>query len=766
MIRRPARPGFGRPQRRSPGRGRFGGRRRGYTDTEMFDPLYPAVMDQHAAPRRPVMGPVARAAARGYVRWVLASPDTRGLGTGLAALYPSGHLAYEYAAGDALLLGAFAPPAALAAWVATYKTHGSPRYSGAIAAIAAGIPAWLATASATGVTNLPTLLGYTLTATTAWSAYTWSDVLKERRRFAEAQAKWETIAGLAGLEGSRLLRTERTRTGVKFKIDLGVQGPSASRLERGDLAEQIARCYGIGADQVRIRTHRKNARIAWIIIQLVDLWSNIVPHPAVVAGDGTPVPAATAAAGKGQRSILDGPYTLGTDPETGDDLTLVVFDEGGARHVDIVGSNGGGKSNTLSNIVQQGAECRDVLTVAIDLGKGVIPTLWREHLHDYAGVGEEDKALEIFEWIDALLDERAIDLAGGTLVPSAASPVVQVIVDEQDTATGFHSAVAADIKPVLDKIHKRGRSLGVVLITAKQRDVVQHTGSKEGKANAYTTIVGRVANTKEMAKALPDWEVTGCPDMSTYGGDAQGVILLVRQGGAWQAGRTRALYDPKTVQALAAAYGPADAHLEPHIAESLPGYTDRHPIPATTAQRPTRQQSDPPTGPGQDAEGRTGHRETGHGRPAGPNRASDATADTGGGRRGGGDQGWGFDPADDAAVEEAVKGLVDRLDEFIAETVQPPEHPTALEELNAAKRELAETTVPDSTTESVLRCLRERGAKGARRDELAKLLNKPMRTASRILGALVENGTIVRAGKGGPASRYYLPEHDPEDHTE
>src|SRR5690606_8043894 len=114
------------------------------------------------------------------------------------------------------------------------------------------------------------LLAYSVSASVMWSAYTWSDVLKERRRAAEAQAKWETIAGLAGLEGSRLLQTQRTRTGVRFKIDLGVDGPPASRLERGELREQIARCYGIAADAVRVTGDRKNARVAWISIQLVD----------------------------------------------------------------------------------------------------------------------------------------------------------------------------------------------------------------------------------------------------------------------------------------------------------------------------------------------------------------------------------------------------------------------------------------------------------------------------------------------------------------
>ncbi|MFD0687354.1 winged helix-turn-helix domain-containing protein [Actinomadura fibrosa] len=754
MPGRSARSGFGRPARRTPGRfarpgrGRGGGRGR-YADAELIDPLLPVMADYRPRPR----GQVARMVARGYARWVMAAPDTRGLGTGLTALYPAGQLAHHYATGphDPLLLGAFAPPVALAAWVATYKTHGSPRYSGAIAAIAAGVPTWLATAAATGVTNLSTLLGYTVTASAAWSAYTWSDVLKERRRFAEAQAKWETIAGLAGLEGSRLLRTERTRTGVKFKIDLGVEGPSAAKLERGDLAEQIARCYGIGADAVRITSSRKNARIAWITIQLVDLWSQEIPHPAVTD---------PAAAAKGHRSILDGPFIIGTDPETGEDLELVVFDEGGARHVEIVATNGGAKTNTLSNIVQQGAECYDVLTIAIDLGKGVITTLWKGHLHEAAGVGEEDKALQILDWIDILVDERAIACAGGTHQPTPAAPVVLLAIDEQDTATGLDSPIAHRVKPVLDKVHRRGRSGGVVGITAKQRNVVQHTGTKEGSANTYTKIVGRVSDTNEMRKAVPDWETLGCPDMSTYGSGAAGVVLLVRQGGTWQTGRTRALYDPDTVKALADAYGPADAHLEPQIAAALPGYAERHPIPATTSATRT-DTTDRPAAPGAtEGSGSGGQDPVSTPPPTGPSSEGSAR----GGGRTGDDGDWGFDPADDAAVDEAARGLVERLDEFIAESVPPPEQPTRLEDLNAARKKIDNNTVPEPVVQAVTAFLAERGTRGARRDELVAHLKLSKSRAAEHLGALRANGVITSAGNG-KAARYYLPEHTPDDHS-
>ncbi|MQY07256.1 FtsK/SpoIIIE domain-containing protein [Actinomadura macrotermitis] len=747
FVRAPNQPrGFGA----RPG-GRRGGRRGRYAETDLMDPLAPMAALASAgyqAPRRAPAGRLARAAVREYARWVMRAPDTRGLGTGLAALYPVGELAHHYATGpmDPIMLGAFGPPAALAAWVSTYKAHGSPRYSGAVAAIVAAPPLWLATAAATGITNLPTLLAYTLASTGLWSAYTWSDVLKARRRAAELQARWETIAGLTGLEGSRLLRTETTKVGVRFKVDLGVDGPSVTRLERGDLGEQIARCYGIGADQVRIEGQRKNARILWITLQLRDLWTDEVAHPALTVPEGSQS-MEHAAAGKGQRSILDGPFTIGTAPESGQDLELVVFDAGGARHVDIVASNGGGKSNVLSNIVQQSAECFDVLVVAIDLGKGVIPSLWGDYLHEAAGVDEEDKALAILAWIDALVDERAIDCDGGTHRPSAQAPVVILIIDEQDTATGMESAVAADIKPVLNKVHRRGRSGGVVAVTAKQRDVVQHTGSKEGKANAYTTIVGRVANAGEMTKAVPGWEAMGCPDMSTYGGGAEGVVLLVRQGGTWQAGRTRALYDRDTVKALAAAYGPAEAHLEPHIAATLPGYADRHPVPAAKSARPASPSPSPGTGPDTGTGG-------GSGTPAGQPQP-----DNGGG------QDWDFDVTDESQIDKAAQGLVARLDEFINETATPPEEAIPLTHLQDARRAIDNTTVPADAARAVIAFLGDRGPKGARRDELITLLDKPTSTGARWLGRLVKDQIIVSVGKG-KANRYYLPDHDPTaDHT-
>ncbi|MEV5568694.1 hypothetical protein AB0L06_01480 [Spirillospora sp. NPDC052269] len=731
-----------------------GARRSRYDDFPVPEAMAPTWETQRGSRRHPSRsGLVARAAMRGYIRWVAQSPDTRGLGTGLAALYPAGQLSHHYLAHDTLTLAAFAPPAALAAWVATYKTHGSPRYSGAIAAITTAIPTWLAVAAHTGVTTLPVLLWYTLAASGLWSAYTWSDVLKQRRRTAELQARWETIAGLAGLEGSRLLATKTTRVGVRFKVDVGVDGPTGARLERGDLGVQIARCYGIGADQVQVDEEKKNARIIWITIRMRDMWAEEIPHPALV--DQGPAEAAKA---KGSRSILDGPFVLGTDPETGEDLGLVLFDKGGARHAEIVASNGGGKSNVLSNIVQQAAECNDVLVVAIDLGKEVIPSLWGAYLHDKAGVGEEATAIEIFEWIDGLLDERAIACAGGTHKPSPTAPAVIVIVDEQDTASGYDSDIAPEIKPVIAKIHKRGRSVAIAMVTAKQRNVVQHTGDKEGSANAVTTVVGRVSSTKEMTKAVPDWESRGCPDMSTYGDGAEGVVLLARQGGSWQAGRTRALYEPEAVQALAAAYGPADATLEPEIAANLPGYAERHPVPvpATAAAGPSATPSETASTSGPGARPTPPVDTTSRQSPSEP--SDQAPGD--GGPPDGQARDWGFDTTDEQEVDRAAHGLVDKIDAYVNSAAAPPQEATQLDDLFAAQQAIDGTTVPDNVRKSILRFLADRGPQGARRSELVAFLEEPASTTARWLAALYKHKVIARAGQG-PATRYYLPGHAP-----
>ena len=277
------------------------------------------------------------------------SPDTRGLGTALAALYPAGE-AVHAAAADPLLVGAFGPPAALAAYVATYKAHRSRRYSATIAATAAGVPAWLATAAATGITSLPVLLGYTTAAAASWSAITWSDVMKHRKALQAQRARWDAIASAAGLENSRLIREEETRTGQRFTVDIRATGKTARQLARGELAERIAAVLALPAERVRTATDPRHAGNLIITVQATDPWAAPVTHPALD-------PAHALA----RRSVMAAPFRLGTVPDTGSHLELVVYDDQGAWHTHIMGATGGGKTTLYSNITEQGTGRADML---------------------------------------------------------------------------------------------------------------------------------------------------------------------------------------------------------------------------------------------------------------------------------------------------------------------------------------------------------------------------------------------------------------------
>ena len=251
------------------------------------------------------------------------SPTPVGLANGLTLLYPVGEAAHHFATAgtDPFLIGSFAAPAATAAWVSTYKTHGSKRYSGVVAATAAGIPIWLATAARIGIFNMGTLATYTAAATLTWSGYTWSDVLQQRRAWKGEQARWSTLATTASLEDSRLVSAEDTRLGQRFRIDIRGTGKTARQHARGDLAERIAAVLGLPAERVRVSTDTKHAGIIVIAVQTLDPWAEDCTHPAL---DGT----LTTATG---RSVLDGPFVLGTDPDTGHNLDITIFDKSGGR---------------------------------------------------------------------------------------------------------------------------------------------------------------------------------------------------------------------------------------------------------------------------------------------------------------------------------------------------------------------------------------------------------------------------------------------------
>ncbi|QKG27307.1 hypothetical protein [Actinomadura verrucosospora] len=717
----------------------------------------------------PTAGQTALTAIRGYGRWVAHSPDTRGLGNALAALYPLGEIGHLTGA-DPLMLGAFAPPAALAAWVGTYKKHASPRYSATVAATAAGIPAWLGTAAHLGILNLPTLLAYSISATVTWSAYTWSDVLKKRRAWAREQLKWDELATAAGLEDSRLIGIDDTRLGVRFRVDVRATNKRASQLagKGGGLAEDIAAQIGLPAERVRITTDDKHAGIILVLVQMLDPWAEPATHPAL-----DPAAAPTLAAAR--RSVLDGPFVIGIDPDTGNPMTLTVFDRAGGHHVFVVASTGSGKTTLYNNVIEQATACIDVLVWGIDLGKGTIARFWGPALDAAAGIGEEKKALQILEWACLTIDHRSRETGGRNHQPTPTDPVILIPVDELDTLTGANSSIALKAKPMIEHIYRRGRSAGVELLTASQRGVVQYTGSKDPHANADNKVVLRMNRAAEMGNVVPEWEASGMPNMASYARGVKGVALVVDSENTWVAGRVLDLSDLDAVERLAHQRGAPTATLPAALAKQLPGYADRHRVHATsTAGGGTgpAASSFPPPPPAPPLPG--DDRSELDAAPGGAEPTAGGASGKRGSRIGHGWQaGFGIDPDDHDAVERLAGELVSEVEARLRDMPKPPKQPTSLADMIKAKEVLdnAENNPPEVNQNipvsekiagPVLALLAERGADGATPAELTKAVGKGESTVRRYLAIMRDHKPPLIVGSGSTRNlRYYLPDHAP-----
>ncbi len=666
-------------------------------------------------------------AAAGYGRWVAGSPETRGLGTALAALYPAGEIAH-LAGADPLMMAAFAPPAALATAAGTWNAHHSGKYTAATAALAAAAPSWLAIAAAAGATTWPAAVGYTTAACASWSAITWSDVLRHRRARKAQQVKWQTIAAAAGLDGSRLVAAEQMRTGWRFRVDIRGCGKTARQLAGRELAERIAAILALPAERVRIATDPKHAGNIIVTVQTLDPWAAPVPHPALAPGYAPPA-----------RSITAGPLVVGENPDTGHPLGVTAYDKGGAWHTFVAAATGGGKTTLYSNLCEQATACTDVLVWPIDLRKGTIPYFWHPALDCWAGLNPDgspqyERALAILEWAAMIVKLRSAATGGANHIPTPGDPAILIPVDEGDTLVGADSPIAHLAKPLLHDIFRGGRSAGVGLVFAGQRAVVQYTGSKDVHANAGNKIVLRVNRAGEMNNIVPDWEADNMPDMHSYAPGVSGVALLVDPTNQWLAGRIRDLSGLPAVGQLAQQRGKPTATLPAAFAARLPGYTDRH-------------QAAPAAGAGAAV-------------LTLPTRNTPAT-DSHGDR-----------PDRTAVVTHLTRRLPTEVQARLAGMPGPPADPTPLADLLAARQAISAAEdnppevnraipIPAAISGPVLRLLAERGDTGARRDEIVARLSKSRSGVAKWLAIMRDHGLIASSGSTS-AARYYLREHAPD----
>lgn len=368
---------------------------------------------------------------------------------------------------------------------------------------------------------MPLTIGWAVLAVAASKAAHRHESVAAAREWREARADWLGRSHNWGLGGSHLLAFKRTRLGELYEVSTKGTGHRASHFIGGHLEENIAEAEDLAMTRVRVMGHARGlaGRIR-ISIRRIDPWAGVILHPLVCEEPEIELAEA--------RSILD-EAIVGQDPETGEPLTVPLYDENGARRVSITANSGGGKGVLEDDLFEHVTACPDAVPVHLNLSvKGYEDEQsWGPACHLTAyGPGQKDRAAKIVKVLGEIIEWRAKNFKRGTYVPSRRHPAFIVFADESD------AAVAA-VQDGLNMIATKGRSAGVGYVHLGQRNTREYSHPK-ARSQDNVMCTGMVRNANEDRHAGTG---TG-PDMATYGEGKPGVWKIERLGGGMRVGRT------------------------------------------------------------------------------------------------------------------------------------------------------------------------------------------------------------------------------------
>jgi hypothetical protein len=450
-------------------------------------------------------------------------------------------------------LAAAVPPASGMVWAATEIMHWAGLHAGTDASIAttvvsaaaglaaargkapAALPAWAAAAGywfAAAETFGPLHWWPAPVLTIAWAGITLAASRAAQRHHAvtaarekrEARENWLMIRNRWGLGGSHLLDFNRTRLGELYTLNIKGTGNRASYFtsQSCNLAEDIAESEDLPVNRVQILRHHLAGRIR-LSIRRIDPWADAMLHPLACDDHEVTLPAGC--------SILD-EVPVGQDPETGDVLTVPLYDKVGGKNISVTGIKGAGKGVLLDNISERVTAARDAIQVRVNTSfKGYAEAAsWGPACHLTAfGPEEEERAVKVLLLVVRIAEWRARTYKRGQYKPSPDDPAIIVIVDESDSA--IQNPL---IRAALGLIATKGREYGVSYVHAGQRGTREYNDPKaRSQDDVYCT--GAVRNANEARHAAGSG---GGPDMATYGEGQPGVWKVERLGGGVASGRT------------------------------------------------------------------------------------------------------------------------------------------------------------------------------------------------------------------------------------
>lgn len=343
----------------------------------------------------------------------------------------------------------------------------------------------------------------------------------DAREWREAREDWLMRCHEWGLGGSHLIDFERTYVGELYTVSTKGTRKHASHFIGRALEETIAEAEDLALSRVQVRGHHLAGRII-ISVRRINPWADALLHPLVCDEPEVELPA--------ERSIRQ-PVLVGQDPETGDVLSLPLWDKVGAKNVSITGMAGAGKGVLLDGISEWVTACPDAMQVRINLsdkGWAEIES-WGPSCHLTAfGPDQVARAADVLKIIASVIGWRARAYKRGQYQPSPADPLIVVIVDESDAS--------AAVRAELNVISTKGREYGAALVRAGQRNTPDY-GSAKQRSQDTVRCVGAVNRQGEANHAAGNM-AAAIPNMASYGEGQPGVWSVAVNGGSVRNGRT------------------------------------------------------------------------------------------------------------------------------------------------------------------------------------------------------------------------------------
>lgn len=389
-----------------------------------------------------------------------------------------------------------------------------------VAATAAG--GWLTLATVAGPAAGPHHA-----VTLAWAAGTLIGIttlhrmesVRAAKRARQARREWNRIAHKWGLDGTHMVKYEPTRLGEWYEIDVAQAGKRGSQVAGRGLAEDIAAHHHLPVERVQVREGAIAGRVT-VSVRHLNPWARPIPHPLFDPDPGHLV--------LDYPATIRKPVTVGQNPETGEPLTLPLWDQGGAKNIFFIGKREAAKTTMLNNIRERVTAAPDAILWDINLSKASENFEWGPLCYLSAhGPDQRDKAIHILELACQMIDLAPfIKRDQATIQPTSKWPLIVLVVDEVDALAKIPGASRR-----LSHIATKARSEAITYVFAGQRGINTWLGSVDVRTQLDTVGVGKVHNLSEATKVLADHWVPWLPNMATYGEGNPGVWAFLSDHG-------------------------------------------------------------------------------------------------------------------------------------------------------------------------------------------------------------------------------------------